>query len=384
MFRGTQDGLHRVVFLGNALTVDRVALDGQELKAPSRQDGPIVVDLGRALSVGQSASLALDYHGTPARGLVFGRRSFTTSYFTCAWMFCAQDRPGDKASFTATLLLPAGMTSVGPGVLSSKTAAEAGLEAHVWTEVRPYSAYVFGLAAGELHSAVQQAGQVELVELSEVATPQRLGQLFAPTAEMLEFFQDKAGVPFPHARYVQILVAGDEAQEAETFSVLGDDVMSPILEDPTEDWGIAHELAHQWWGSLVTCKDWSQFWLNEGITTFLVAAWKEHKWGQAAYDREMDLARARLAKAVAAGLDVKLTYAGPYPSLSVRRAIQYSKAALFLDRLRQVIGQDAFWRGLREFTSGHAGQTVDSVDFQQAFEHASGRDLRALFEEWVD
>jgi aminopeptidase N len=370
------------VFSGNVLTVDQATVDGQAVTASSRE-GQIVLDLGRSLSRGQSARLALDYHGTPARGLVFGRRSFYTSYFTCDWMFCAQDRPGDKAGFTATLILPQGMASVGPGVSSVKAPAGPGLEAHVWNEARPYPSYVFGLAAGELQSYSQPAGEVELVVLSEIASPERLAALFGSTGEMLRFFEQKAGVKFPHARYVQLLVSGDEAQEAETFSILGEEVMSPILEDPKEDWAIAHELAHQWWGNLVTCKDWSQFWLNEGITTFMVAAWKEHRWGRAAYDREMDLARRRLQKAVQAGLDVPLTYPGPYPSLSVRRAIQYSKAALFLDRLRQVVGQDAFWQGLREFTGQHAGQTVDSGDFQRAFEHASGRDLEALFHEWV-
>ena len=83
-----------------------------------------------------------------------------------------------------------------------------------------------------------------------------------------------------------------------------------MLTTPEEDWAIAHELAHQWWGNLVTCADWTHFWLNEGITTFMVAAWKEHRWGRPAYDRELAILQRRADEATAAGLDVPLTYSG--------------------------------------------------------------------------
>lgn len=62
--------------------------------------------------------------------------------------------------------------------------------------------------------------------------------------------------------------------------------MTPVLADPTDDWVIVHELAHQWWGNLISCATWQDFWLNEGITTFMTAAWKEHRFGRAAYDAE--------------------------------------------------------------------------------------------------
>ncbi len=67
----------------------------------------------------------------------------------------------------------------------------------------------------------------------------------------------------------------------------------------------------------------------------------------------------------------------------MRRAVQYSKGALFLAHLRETIGDEAFWKGLRAFTRGHAGGTVTSRDFQDAMQDASGRDLEPLFVEWV-
>lgn len=159
--------------------------------------------------------------------------------------------------------------------------------------------------------------------------------------------------------------------------------MDRRLADPKEDWLIAHELAHQWWGNLVTCESWADFWLNEGITTFMVAAYKERRWGRADYDREMALLRARLERAKATGNDFPIAYAGEYPSLSVKRAITYGKGALFMDELRRELGEEDFWAALKRFTRLYAGKTATSRDFQRVFEQIGGKDLAPLFDQWV-
>ncbi|HEX8533642.1 MAG TPA: M1 family aminopeptidase, partial [Allosphingosinicella sp.] len=152
---------------------------------------------------------------------------------------------------------------------------------------------------------------------------------------------------------------------------------------PQSGWVIVHELAHMWWGNLVTTATWRDFWLNEGITTFMTAAWKEHRFGPAAYQGELDAARVRLGRAREAGWDKPLAFGGDYPSLGMRRAIQYSKGALFMAHLRTMLGDAAFWAGLKAFTRENAGGTVTSIDLQHAMERASGRDLSAVFAEWV-
>ena len=83
------------------------------------------------------------------------------------------------------------------------------------------------------------------------------------------------------------------------------------------------------------------------------------------------------------GGDKPLAFAGPYPSLGARRAVQYSKGALFMDHLRTLLGDDAFWRGLRSYTMENAGGVVTSADLQRAMEQASGVDLSGTFNAWV-
>ena len=356
--------LTSLVFDANALTVVTASLDGEPLAWRS-DERTTVFALPRLVRAGETVDLRFEYRGAPARGLVFDDDVFYTSYFSCDWMLCALDRPGDKFSFDVDVAAPEGWSS-----FTSETA-------------RPYSAYLQGIVAGKLTTVRERSGATDLVYASAHATADDLRAMFAETPRMLAFYENAAGVPFPHATYTQLLVRGAAAQEAAGFAILGDDTVRPVLAQREDDWAAAHELAHQYWGNLLTCVDWSEFWLNEGLTTFMAAAWKQHRWGEASYERELETARTRWLAAREAGWDRPLAFAGRYPDLRTRRAIQYSKGALFFVELRRLLGDDAFWQGLRSYTRMHAGGTVESSDLQRAFEAASGRDLASLFADWV-
>jgi aminopeptidase N len=356
--------LTEVRFDANALTVVEATLGGEPLVRRTEARATVFA-FPRTVREGEVIELRFEYRGAPARGFVFDDGVFYTSYFSCDWMFCALDRPGDKFTADLAVAAPEGWAS-----FTSET-------------TRAYPAYLHGLAAGTLTTVRERSGATELVYASAHATAADLRGIFAETPRMLEFYAGRAGVPFPHSTYTQLLVRGAAAQEAAGFAVLGDDTVRPVLAQREDDWAIAHELAHQYWGNLVTCADWSEFWLNEGLTTFMAAAWKQHRWGERWYERELELARTRWMAAREAGWDKPLAFAGSYPDLRTRRAIQYSKGALFFVELRRVLGDDAFWVGLRSYTAAHAGGTVESADLQRAFETAGGRDLAALFADWV-
>jgi aminopeptidase N len=230
---------------------------------------------------------------------------------------------------------------------------------------------------------LDQASEGRLRYLGAGQDEAALRTKFKETALVLAFFEEKAGVPLPNPVYTQLLVPGSIAQEASSFALIGNRMLDLILEDPQEDWVVAHEMAHQWWGNLVTCGSWSEFWLNEGIAVFMTAAWKQARWGDAAYQRELALARRRWQGAVDAGFDKPLSWPGEYPSASVMRAIHYSKGALFMDTLRVDIGESAFWAGLRGYTRANAGRNVTARDLQAAMEASAGRSLSALFDAWV-
>ena len=361
------------------LRIDAVDADGAAL--PWRvEDGQLEVMLPKAPSTGMELRIA--YHGTPKQGLIFGPDYVTSTWEGCDWMLC-DDAPGHKAPIAIDLLLPPGYVSLASGAPAGEKQIAPNLVRHSWNEARPYSAYLYGFAAGKFHHAQQNAGGVVLHYYGVADDETALEQKFAPTAGMLAFLQEKAGVPMPHGAYRQLLIPGSEAQELTAFSVIGTGELDPILSNPQEDWVVVHEMAHQWWGNLLTCKTWSDFWLNEGITTFMVAAYKEHRWGRAAYEGELAVQRRRYQAAIDAGFDKPLAYAGSYPSLKIRRAIQYGKGALFMDALRTELGDNVFWNGLRHYTQEHAGGSVTSHDLQASMERAAGHMLDTLFDKWV-
>ncbi|MEA3018263.1 MAG: hypothetical protein QOI38_2985, partial [Sphingomonadales bacterium] len=380
--RSLRDGLRSVVFSPNALIIDDARVNGRATRVASDESG-IAIALPSPLARRRSVDITLRYHGVPRRGVTATPTSMYTSYFACDWMICLQDAPGDKAWFALDLRVPQAMTSLAAGRMTGRTRADGGAVIHRWRSSRPYSAYLFGFAVGPFTRAGVRSGGAELIYYGEGATASELTRLFAETPRMVAFFSDKAGLPLPDSRYAQLLVPGREAQEAATYSLIGRGELERSAADPSSDWVIAHELAHQWWGNLVTARTWQDFWLNEGIATFMTAAWKEHRFGAAAYRTELDTARARLARARDAGWDRPLAFAGPYPNLGTRRAIQYGKGALFMDHLRRLLGEEAFWAGLRAFTRRHAGGSVTSIDLERAMEQAAHRDLSAVFREWV-
>ena len=115
----------------------------------------------------------------------------------------------------------------------------------------------------------------------------------------------------------------------------------------------------------------------------MTAAWKEYRYGRAAYDAELAVSQRRWDKIKSQGFDEPLTWSGPYPNLSTRRAIQYNKGAIFMAYLRDTLGDAAFWKGLRDYTRAHAGRTVTSIDLERAMEAASSKNLHNIFVQWV-
>lgn len=380
--RGTSDQLTRLAFTANALRISEATVDATPVQVSSSKDA-IVFTLPRALRKGGKATLRFRIDGTPARGVTAVAGGIYTSYFACDWMVCLQDAPGDKAHLALDLFLPAGVKSVGVGRAGPTTALPGDLVLHRWRSTRPYSPYLYAFAAGPFVRHSARTAQGELAYLDGTGTKANLPGLFAQTPAMVAFLADKAGMPLPDRRYVQLLVPGREAQESVSFSLIGKAELDRERDDPSSAWIIAHEMAHQWWGNLVTCATWQDFWLNEGIVTFMVAAWEEHNSGEAAYQQELDIARRRVERVRELGFDKPLAWGGKYPSIGARRAVQYSKGALFLAYLRESIGDTAFWNGLRSFTRQHAGGTATSRDFQNAMQNASGRDLSPMFAEWV-
>ncbi len=362
--------------LSPRLHIRHARLEGEDLPL-EKTAGGWRVPLNAKQAQAAAFWLEIDYRASAGPGLEFGKHYVMTAFHTCRWMPCVGSDLS-RASVAMSLDLPAGYRSVASGQRLAETSPGRPL----WRQNQAYPLYTLGFAAGRFTELMDSVNP-QLRYLGVNQDQAALAKKFKDSARMLDFFEDKAGMPLPHPIYTQVLVPGGAAQEASSFSLIGTRMLDPILEDPQEDWVIAHEMAHQWWGNLITCATWDELWLNEGVTVFMTAAWKQHRWGDAAYQRELVLLRQRWQDAKDIGFDKPLSWTGEYPSLKIKRAIHYSKGALFLNTLRDELGEQTFWDGLRRYSREHAGRSVVAGDLQAAMEKSAGRSLQALFDAWV-
>ncbi|WP_052373887.1 M1 family metallopeptidase [Chondromyces apiculatus] len=355
--------------------------EGGDARAHGMQDGRLRIPLEGA-APGTTRTIEIAYHAWPSRGLRFGKDAVFTVFHTERWL-PSSDLPGDKATLTLRLTAPAGLTVVASGDPVAREPLPEGLERHTFRLGIPHAAYLYGFAAGEFHEASRAAGKVGLRFLSTERSGADLERVFTGTEEMLRFFEGRAGVPYPFAHYTQVLVQGGSPQEVAGFAVLPADYAESVLSEPREDWMIAHELAHAWWGNLVTCAGWADFWLNEAFATFMVAAYKEQRWGADEYGREVLLARRSYGRIRQRGEDRALAFPGPVRAKDVSGPISYAKGSAVLYLLRHQLGERAFWAGVKAFVQDNAGGAVTSDALQAAMAAASGERLDGFFQQWV-
>ncbi|HSU39780.1 MAG TPA: M1 family aminopeptidase, partial [Polyangiaceae bacterium] len=273
-----------------------------------------------------------------------------------------------------------------------KAKKKGGAWTYLFTLNQPHPSYLVTLVAGEL--AVVEGREAELgrrkIPVAYYVPPKRTRDVprsLGDTPRMIELFSERTGVAFPWSRYSQVVVSdfifgGMENTTATTLyeHVLLDE--RAALDVSSHDL-VAHELAHQWFGDFVTCRDWSHGWLNEGFATYF-----EH------IEREARLGRDEYDYGVAGDLEAYLGEAnGRYQRAIVCRDYKepidlfdrhlYEKGGLVLHLLRRELGDDVFWDGVRLYLERHAHGIVETNDLLRALEEASGKSLERFFDQWV-
>jgi aminopeptidase N len=373
----------------DAITLNRGALDIDSVREGTADrafavDGSRVrITLPRAGS-SRRRTIAISYHGTPRSGLVFvpEREQLYTIFSTSQWTV-ALDQPDARATLRLRLTIPAGWAAAASGREVSRHAISKDAQTIEWRQERAVPTYTFGFVAGRFETVTESASRVTLRFLGSGWSAGDLRRVFSETSSMIRFFEDRSGVSYPASTYTQALVAHTAGQEMAGLSVVSDEYGRSLLADPTAIGLLAHELAHQWWGNMVTCEAWTHFWLNEGFATFMAAAYREQRFGRDAYLEDIAAMRSRYEKIRDAGHDRSLVFPDWDHPTADDRALVYQKGALVLHELRELLGDAAFWSGLRHYTAGHFDRSVTTSDFRQAMEESSGRDLGPFFATWI-
>jgi aminopeptidase N len=325
------------------------------------------------------------YRGTPSRGIRFlpDAAQVFTAFATSEWMPC-NEAPADRARIALSVVVPAAHKVVANGRAIGERRLRNGLKLSRWRQDKSVPSYLFGFAAGPFLEVIDRSAHPTLRHLvSPTFSINEVRQIFRETRSMMAFYESKSGVSYPETTYTQVLVATSAAQEVDGFALMSDAYGRRVLTDERRIWLGAHELSHQWWGNAVTNWSWREFWLNEGIATFMNAAYFEHRFGRDEYARHIAAAQMKYRTLHAAGKDASLVFPSWSAPSAEDRSLVYDKGAIVLHELRLMIGDEAFWAGLRRYTQQHWGRAVNTADFQRAMEVAAGRSLEAFFQEWV-
>lgn len=374
--------------------------DGSGLKPASfSYDGEVI----KLEGLPEQGQLRVDYHATPKRGLYFlAPDEHVKDRPVQAWTQCQDedarhfipcvDKPHVKMTSELSATVPAGFQVLSNGEpLSAETRGKS-----TWTYrfklESPHPSYLLTLVVGHFDVVqdrpAQLAGrQVPIQYLVPVGQAKHAARSLGETPRMLEFFSQRFGVEFPWARYSQVVVHDFifGGMENTTATTLYEHVMldeRAALDISSCDL-VAHELAHQWFGDYVTCRDWSHAWLNEGFATF-----SEH------LEREQRLGRDEYDYGIAGDVDTYLSEAqGRYQRPIVCRDYAepidlfdrhlYEKGGLVLHMLRRELSSEVFFRGVALYLQRHAFGIVETNDLMRAFEEVSGRSLERFFDHWV-
>jgi len=326
-------------------------------------------------------SLIIYYHGKPSRGLIFNsnNESAHTLFFTSSWMVC-NDTPSDKAKIELTIYTPIHKDCIASGELTKKI-TKAHEIIHRWNQSYETPTYSFGFAIGSFNQVEISAGKHTFKYYSAIRGQDELLEIFKETRDILAFMEHKSGIPYVQTTYSQLFL-GNNYQEMSGFALFKESYGDAVLKDSSEIHLTSHELAHQWWGNMITCKSFNHFWLNEAFAVYMASAFHEVRFGKEKYLSDIQLYKKIYEDLKQKGKDKPLVFE-KWEATRDNRGIAYYKGAYVLHLLRQKLGDEIFWRGIRHYSQRHFGGYVETIDFQRAMQEVSGLDLHSFFQEWV-
>lgn len=253
-----------------------------------------------------------------------------------------------------------------------------------WSQRQPHVAYLVTLVVGKFHVEEEQWRGVPVSYWVPEKRKEDLKNSFRNTTRMLDFFSDKIGVKYPWDKYAQVCCyqygGGMENTSATT---LGENTLHDAKAhlESDSDGLVAHELAHQWWGDYLTCRDWSHLWLNEGFASYFEALWDEESLGAADFAINMrDKARGAIEGGKSRPI-VDRWYDTPGQMFDSRA---YPKGAWVLHMLRRRVGDETFWKTMNHYCTKHALGLVETVDLRRAFEEVTGTSFERFFYDWTE
>jgi aminopeptidase N len=404
----TVSGTATIAFTPIARPLKSLELDALELKVSKVRSSHEVRDYssdGKKLTivfkepipVDAKAHVEIDYSAEPVEGLYFrtadmGFPKGDTHCWTQGephearhWFPCF-DHPNERASSEIICHVPRDMTVVSNGRLMEEKDEDNDMKAVHWLQEKPHATYLICMAAGHFAKLEAKHGDTPLGFYTQPSKAKYAENPFRDTPDIMDFFEHEIGVPFPWEKYDQVTCADYHwgGMENTTLTTL---TQRAVFSDDVENTRssrslVAHEMAHQWFGDYVTCKDWSQLWLNESFATYYALLYEGHKFGRDAmqYEQYLDAQNEIFPFAADKRPIVYRNYTEPGEQFDFRN---YPKGSWVLHMLRSLVGEDLYRQAIHTYLKRHALGNVESEDLRKVFEELSGRPLDKFFDQWV-
>jgi len=326
-----------------------------------------------------------------------GTHTIATTQFEAAdarRAFPCWDEPDLKAVFGVTLVVPEGVVALSNGPEIDRAPNGDGRVRVRFADTMSMSTYLVAFVVGRLE--ITDPIDVDGVPLRLVHLPGKghLARFALEAGEFsLRFFTEYYGIPYPD-RKVDFVAIPDFAQGAMENTGLITYRESLLLVDPEHATQpeleniadvVAHELAHQWFGNLVTMRWWNGIWLNEAFATFMalvtVDAWRPdwEQWNTfargATAAKEVDALRSTRA--------IEYPVHSPDDASGMFDVLTYQKGAAILRMLEQYLGAERFREGIRLYLARHAYGNTETHDLWHAIEEASGEPVRRIMDQWI-
>jgi len=397
---------------GPRISIRGVRTDHREL-AFIHEAPKLEIDLGQRISPGEPIDITIDYdfEYPTGTGLGFtwtpgnpdrfsdtdrapqihtqGQPQHNHTWFPC------HDFPNERVATELIITLEDGFQAISNGRLESQTAGADGRARWHWVQDQPHPYYLVVLVVGDF-AEIDLGG----TDSARPGLPMRLftphgteasaERAFGRTPDQVAHFEALFDESYPFAKYDQLIVRNFAAGAMEnTTAVTFAPSFASMSRDAAEG-TIAHELVHHWFGDMITCKSWEHLWLNEGWASYGQALWKE----AAAPPEE---ARGAYLEGIAEFLSqqrVNFGFSPTFPALASNHYVDafqnfvkpdnvYQKGPLVLHMLREQLGDEVFWRGVRSYIDRFKYDEVETDDFRRVLEEVSGQNLELFFDQWV-
>ncbi len=361
-------------------------------------DETITILFAEPLPVGRKTTVHITYSCEPKQGLYFrtpelGYPEEDTHIWTQGethearhWFPCF-DYPNEKSTTEVICHIPTDMKAISNGKpMGEKVDKANNMKAVRWLQDKPHVSYLVCLVAGYFETLEDKHEDTPLHFHTQPTLAEHADNSFQDTRLIMDFYEKEIGVEYPWYKYDQatILDFTSGGMENTTLTTLTHRTIYPdAWENIKSSRGLdAHEMAHQWFGDLITCEDWSHLWLNEGFATYYTHLYDGHKlgrdemlfglWGDA---KNRVLPEWKDTKPI-----VWRNYNNAWEQFDYRA---YPKGSWVLHMLRNYLGDDVYRRAIKAYLEEHKFTSVVTEDLIDALETASGRELDQFFDQWV-